>query len=258
MVNVASIIHEVMNGVSLGSMTDWIDPRHPVTGTVTALARELADPIRLTVLQLLAFEGPHTLTQLADALGVTAPRTGNHLARLRTAGLVAVEHSGRHAVYRAAAPGLGDVLAALSRYAHADPEDGPGRASSVADTARTCYDHLAGRLGVAVFGTLVDRGALTDDGRGLGPDPAFFAELGVDLDAVDAGRRKLVTPCLDRTRRLPHLGGALGHRVLDAFLTGGLVAPAEGRELTVTTAGAERLPVLLPGFSPSRAGSRRA
>jgi DNA-binding transcriptional ArsR family regulator len=222
-----------------------------VTSAVTALARELADPIRLTALQFLAIEGPHTLTQLADALGVTAPRLGNHLARLRAAGLVDVEHSGRHAVYRVSAPGLGDVLAALSRYAHADPGAGPRRAVTTADTARTCYDHLAGRLGVAVFGALVQRGALTGDGRSLGPDPAFFAELGVDVAAVDPGRRKLATACLDRTRRLPHLGGALGRCVLDAFVDRGIVAPAGGRELTVTAAGAERLPVLLPGFTPS-------
>ncbi|MGI5224242.1 ArsR/SmtB family transcription factor [Actinoallomurus sp. CA-142502] len=232
-------------------MSDWVDPRHPVTSAVTALARELADPIRLTALQLLAIEGPHTLSQLADALGVTAPRLGNHLARLRTAGLVEVEHTGRHAVYRAAAPGLGDVLTALSRYAHADPEAGPRRAGATADATRTCYDHLAGRLGVAVFGALVRRGALTDDGRSLGPDPTLFGELGVDLAAVDPGRRKLATACLDRTWRLPHLGGALGRSVLDAFLDQGLVAPVGGRDVTVTAAGAERLPVLLPGFTPS-------
>ena len=229
---------------------DWTDPRHQVLGSVTALARELADPIRLTVLQLLALEGPHTLTQLADALGVTAPRMSNHLARLRTAGLVAVEHTGRHAVYRASAPGLGDVLTALSRYAQGDPAVRPHRAPSPGDLARTCYDHLAGRLGVAVFSELVDRGALLP-GPVLGPDPAFFGELGVDLDSVDQGRRKLATACLDRTQRLPHLGGALGRSVLDAFLDAGLVEPADGRALTVTPAGAERLAVLLPGFTPA-------
>jgi DNA-binding transcriptional ArsR family regulator len=236
-------------------MAEWADPADPVLGSVTALARELADPIRLTVLQLLATEGPHTLTQLADALGVTAPRMGNHLARLRAAGLVAVERTGRHAVYRIAAPGLGEVLTALARYAHADPVARPRRAGTAAEIARTCYDHVAGRLGVAVFARLVDGGALrpAGDGGGLsvGPDPALFAELGVDLDTVDPGRRRLATACLDRTQRLPHLGGALGRSMLDALVDGGLVEPTDGRELTLTPAGAERLPVLLPGFSPA-------
>src|SRR3954468_3458838 len=100
-------------------MTGWVDPQAPVVASVTSLAGKLADPVRLTALQLLAAEGPHTMSQLAQALGVSAPRLGNHLARLREQGLVTVEHTGRHAVYRVAAPGLGDVLAALSRYAHA-------------------------------------------------------------------------------------------------------------------------------------------
>src|ERR671929_866326 len=98
-------------------MAGWLDPEDPVLASVTSLARELADPIRLTVLQVLAAEGPHTMSQLADAIGVSAPRLGNHLARLRAAGLVTVEHSGRHATYRVADAGIGDVLAALSRFA---------------------------------------------------------------------------------------------------------------------------------------------
>ena len=235
-------------------MPGWVDPREPVVASVTGLARELSDPIRLTALQLLAAEGPHTLTQLADALGVTAPRMSNHLARLRAGGLVGVQHTGRHALYRITAPGLGDVLTALSRYAHAGSEAGPRRAYSSADLARTCYDHLAGRLGVAVFALLVERGALTPSGEGevtLGPGREVFGELGVDLDTVVPGRRKPAVACLDRTQRLPHLGGALGRSVLDAFIGSGIVEPAEGRNLAVTVEGAARLPALLPGFPGS-------
>ncbi|MDQ2583794.1 ArsR/SmtB family transcription factor [Saccharothrix yanglingensis] len=230
-------------------MAGWVDRGNGVVAAVTGLAAELADPVRLTALQLLAAEGPHTMSQLADAIGVTAPRLGNHLARLRARDLVTVEHTGRHAVYRAA-PGLGDVLVVLARYAHATPA--PGRAPSPADVAHTCYDHAAGRLGVTVFATLVDRGALTaPDGRGdelsLGPDRTAFAELGVDLAVLDPGRRKLATACLDRTHRLPHLGGALGAAVLDAFVAGGLVARTDGSRVLAVTA-PDRLAALLPGF----------
>ncbi|MFC4591487.1 ArsR/SmtB family transcription factor [Sphaerisporangium corydalis] len=236
-------------------MRGWVDADEPVLASVISLTRELADPVRLTALQLLSAEGPHTLTQLADALGVSAPRLGNHLARLRTAGLVTVEHTGRHAVYRVASPGLGEVLSALAHYAHADLAVRPGRPSTPDDVAHTCYDHAAGRLGVAVLGTLVERGALRPpDGRdgslALGGDPAAFAELGVDLTTVDARRRKLATACLDRTHRVPHLGGALGKAVLDALLARDLVRAHEGtRELTVTPKGAAELPTLLPAFT---------
>ncbi|MCO5972117.1 ArsR/SmtB family transcription factor [Actinoallomurus soli] len=237
-------------------MAGWLDPEDPVLASVTSLARELADPIRLTVLQVLAAEGSHTMSQLADALGVSAPRLGNHLARLRTAGLVTVEHSGRHATYRVAEAGIGEVLAALSRFAGGGAADTrPHPRAEVHGLARTCYDHAAGRLGVAVFATLVERGALVPpDGRtaelALGPERSVFAEFGVDPDAVRPGRRKLATACLDRIQRLPHLGGALGREILDTFVERGLVEPRPGtRDLQVTERGLHELPALLPGFA---------
>lgn len=236
-------------------MVEWIDPQDEVLSTVTALAKELADPLRLTTLQLLATEGPHTMAQLAGALGVSAPRLGNHLARLRASGLVLVEHTGRHAVYRVARPGLGDVLSALSRYALEGAELSlANRPVAPDDVARTCYDHAAGLLGTAVFEMLVDRGAVrAPDGRGseleLGTDLSSFAELGVAETDLAVARRKVATACLDKTRRLPHLGGVAGHAVLAAFLRDGLVRREDdSRVLTVTDAGARRLPDILPGF----------
>ncbi|MGI5211485.1 ArsR/SmtB family transcription factor [Plantactinospora sp. CA-290183] len=228
----------------------------PVLTAATALARELADPVRLTALQLLASEGPHTASRLAEALAVSAPRLGNHLARLREAGLVTVEHTGRHAVYRVADAGLGEVLNALFGYAGGTaPGTRRPRASAPADIAHTCYDHAAGLLGVRLLGTLVERGAVrAPDGRtdelALGPDPTALVDLGVDPSTVATGRRRPAVACLDRTYRLPHLGGELGRAILDALLRDGAVERTPGgRTLTVTPAGAARLAALLPGFT---------
>jgi DNA-binding transcriptional ArsR family regulator len=236
-------------------MVGWVDPDDPVLSSVTGLARELSDPVRLTTLQLLATEGPHTMIQLADAIGVGASRLGNHLSRLRAAGLVAVEHTGRHAVYRLGRADLADVLTALSRYAANGDLEVTGRPTSAADIAHTCYDHAAGRLGIAVFAMLIERGALrppTDGELTLGDDLSAFADLGVDAAAIDPGRRKPATACLDKTHRLPHLGGALGQAVLDAFIADDLVRRRDdSRELLLTDAGRRRLPALLPAFTLS-------
>lgn len=257
----AVTLHVHLKGGSVGGVVGWVDPRNRVVAAVTALAAELADPVRLTALQLLAAEGPHTSSQLADAIGVSASRLGNHLARLREKNLVTVERAGRHSVYRAA-PGLGGVLASLAHYAQGADADGvPDRAPSPADIAHTCYDHAAGRLGVTVFATLVERGALRPpDGLGdelaLGPNRDAFTDLGVDPAALAPGRRKLATACLDRTHRLPHLGGVLGKAVLDAFLDRGLVARVEdSRVLTVLDP--DGLTRLLPAFRPAAAPGGR-
>jgi DNA-binding transcriptional ArsR family regulator len=238
-------------------MGGLVDPGNAVQGAIVELTRELADPVRLTALQVLAAEGPHTMVQLADVLGVTAPRLGNHLARLRTAGLVTVEHTGRHATYRVGRDDLLAVLTALARYAGNDAITPPRPAESTVDIAHTCYDHAAGRLGVAVFAMLVDRGALRPPdgsaaGLTLGGDLSAFRDLGVDPAEVDPGRRRLATACLDRTKRVPHLGGVLGHEVLDALLAGDLVRRGAGdRELRLTPRGHRRLTALLPGFRPA-------
>lgn len=222
-----------------------------VLDTTAALARELADPTRLAALQLLTTEGPHTQAQLADAVGVSTPRMGNHLARLRDAGLVLVVHEGRHARYQVARADLGGLLMALTRFVHGDVASF-ARSPSRADLAHTCYDHAAGRLGVTVFSTLVDRGALSpvNGGVDLGPNELAFWDFGVDPSMVDVGRRKLVTACLDRSHRLPHLGGALGEAVLSALVREKLVARVpDSRELVITPVGGARLPSLLPGWA---------
>lgn len=114
--------------------------------------------------------------------------------------------------------------------------------------ARTCYDHIAGRLGVALFDQLVAAGALQEPPAAdnsevaLGPGAAAaFAPLGVDLAAPLPRRRKAATTCLDWTERRPHLGGALGAAVLDSALRSGWVQRSGGRALTVTPAGRQHL-----------------
>jgi DNA-binding PadR family transcriptional regulator len=117
---------------------------------------------------------------------------------------------------------------------------------------RTCYDHLAGRLGVAVLDALVGRGlvalrrgvALTEAGQ------LWLADLGVDVDDLARQRRPLLRSCLDWTERRPHLAGSVGAAVCTRFTDEGWVERGTGRTVRVTDSGSRALRRLL-GLSPA-------
>jgi DNA-binding transcriptional ArsR family regulator len=217
-----------------------------------ALLRELADPVRLRVIDRLGHTGPATVSEMAAGMGLPLPQLSNHLRRLREARLVRVRRSGRHAIYELADPGLEALLPLLDRIT--------GRVAPPPEDvdpipARTCYDHLAGRLGVALFATLSERGAL--DGRPdgtveLGPAAARdFGALGVDPEAARRERRRFAFECLDAVEHAPHLAGALGDAVADSLFSRGWIRRGEGRAVEVTPSGAAGLQDAL-GLAPAQ------
>ena len=233
--NSTNMVQQKHNYQSRGRPGRAGDPR-------VGLLRELADPLRLRVVDRLGHRGPATVSQLAGELGVPLPQLSNHLRRLREAGLVRVERRGRQAVYQLGDPGLETLLPLLDRITgHLRPLARPSLAAS-----RTCYDHLAGPLGVGLYRAMVGHRALEErpDGTvelGEAASPTL-AVLGVDVDAVAPGRRRLAFQCLDATERAPHLAGALGDAVAAALLTGGWVerTPAS-RTVQLNPAGARGL-----------------
>jgi DNA-binding transcriptional ArsR family regulator len=188
----------------------------------------LGEPSRLAILAAL-LEGEATVSDLATRLGLAQPRVSTHLARLRGAGLVSRVAMGRHRAYRADAARvkpLLDALYASGPVAVLRPSTAAGRERR-RDTplrrARTCYDHLAGVAGVELLEEMQKRGWLRPGAKGR---PAFevtaaggraLARRGVEVDAARASRRRFATACLDWTERRPHLGGALGARILDVL-----------------------------------------
>jgi len=235
---------------------------------VAAIARLFGDPVRARILMALADGRSLAASVLAEEAGVSPSATSGHLAQLREANLVVVERSGRHRYHRLARSEVAEALEALATLAPAQPIRSlrqHTRAAALRNT-RTCYDHLAGRTGVAVTAALVERGALaTVDGvpdtrrregdalsaplpthpYRLGPEagPVLDA-LGVDLDALQArpSRRPLLRFCLDWSEQRHHLGGRLGAALLTSFVEHGWVAPTRRRRvLDVTDRGARAL-----------------
>jgi len=207
-----------------------------------AIAQALADPLRLAVLHHL-MGGASSVSELMTLLGVEQSRLSNHLAVLRERRLVRTTRQGRHVLYELHDAVVARLVESLSQIGAA-----PARTvkSAPVARARTCYDHLAGRLGVAVFKALVAGGALmpprTIPGNvELGPRAKrLFEILGVDLEIARQERRHFATACLDWTERQPHLGGSLGAAVWSEIGARGWVARRPGTRAVVITAAGTR------------------
>lgn len=214
---------------------------HPDLARVAAA---LGDPSRAAIVQVLQGGTALPHGELAAIAGIAPSTASEHLARLLDAGILVRIAQGRHRYYRLAGADVAEVIERLA--AIAPPGDAP---RSLRDSerlrterfARTCYDHLAGALGVAVCGALVTRGALVvrDDAFVTTAEAeGHFSALGVDLAPLRAQRRPLVRTCLDWSERRPHLAGALGAALADAFLAHGwLRRAADHRGLHVTPQG---------------------
>lgn len=184
----------------------------------------MGDPARANILAALLDGRALTAKELAYAAGVTPQTTSGHLARLSAANLVTAVAQGRHRYYRLASPAVAHAIEALMGLAQeATARHRPRtRASAELATARTCYDHLAGRLGVDLHDALVARGALTVSEGGYGLSDSgreLFAAIGIDEAGLTRGRRPVARPCLDWSERRTHLAGplaaALACRCLD-------------------------------------------
>ena len=213
---------------------------------LAAGAAAIADPARAAMLDALLDGAPRSAGALAREAGVAASTASHHLGRLLDAGLIVVEPDGRRRAFRLARPEVADALEALALIC--PPRSARTlRTATRAEaerTARTCYDHLAGRLGVAVCDALLGAGAIAPDGErayALGPHAdASFGALGVTLPP--AGRRAYARPCLDWSERRPHLAGSLGAAIAETMLERKWVTRVpKTRALRVTDSGREGL-----------------
>lgn len=191
----------------------------PNIATIAAL---IGDHARAEVLNVLMSGTALTATELADAAGVTRQTISTHLAKLRDAGLLAVEAQGRHRYFRIADADVAHLLESMMgvafRTGAVRVRSGPREPAL--RKARVCYDHLAGELGVLVYEGLAGRGAFALDASGVAltdAGRALVAALGID-PLPSSTRRPLCRHCLDWSERRHHLAGALGAALLDRFL----------------------------------------
>jgi len=180
------------------------------------VAALVGEPVRLRVLVSLMGAEARPASELARIVNISPPTASAHLAKLVSARLLTVERIGRYRFYRLASSEVAHALEALATLSPPLDTD----IQSVATPfrlARTCYDHLAGRLGVELCDAFVAGGLLRAQERLFQvtiKGDAWFGEQGIDVDALRTGRRPLARSCADWSERRPHLGGALGAALL--------------------------------------------
>jgi DNA-binding transcriptional ArsR family regulator len=198
------------------------------------IAALVGDPGRANMLAAMLDGRAHTATELARLAGIAAPTASGHLGKLKHGGLITVVSQGRHRYFRLASVEVARMLEGIMVVA-VGKVDTPRRATPRVDPelrrARTCYDHIAGELGVAIADALVKRGAveLSDDGAAVTPSGrAWLSDVGFALECPRGGRRPLCRPCLDWSERRPHLAGTLGAAFLERSLSTGLLQRRQG------------------------------
>lgn len=227
---------------------------HPATLRPNALAEIgslIGDPGRASMLDALMGGQSLTARELAGHAGIAPQTASGHLARMLDAGLLVMEKRGRHHYHRLASPDVARLLETVAHLATRSVE-GPmrppvrtGPKDMALRTARTCYDHFAGRLGVGIADALIAKGRIELDGDGgtvTDAGQGFLFTFGIDPSPGKRAGRLFCLPCLDWSERRPHLAGALGIAIACRCFDLGWVRRVEGtRAVSVTPAGRQGL-----------------
>jgi len=179
----------------------------------------IGSPTRAVFLMALSEGQSLPAGELARCAGVTASTASIQLTKLVEGGLVTVEQHGRNRYYSLADPAIAAAIESLAVIAPRRPATSlrQARIGSDLQAARTCYDHLAGALGVALFDALLRKGVLTPDLETTSKGARRLGDLGIDVEEAAEGRRAFARRCLDWSERRHHLAGALGAAIATRF-----------------------------------------
>jgi DNA-binding transcriptional ArsR family regulator len=213
------------------------------TPSIAEIGALLGNPGRANVLSALLSGRALTASELAYAAHVSPQTTSGYLTQLTEARLLVRERQGRHSYFRLASAGVARMLEGILAVASegGPPSHHQWRGNEALRAARTCYDHLAGRLGVAVADALVARGRIVladDGGRVTTKGQRFLTEFGISLAGIERGRRAFCRPCLDWSERRAHIAGSLGAALaLRCFELGWIERQRDSRAVAISRIG---------------------
>jgi DNA-binding transcriptional ArsR family regulator len=198
-----------------------MNARYPIA----AVAELIGEPARAAILITLTDGRSLPAGELARAAGVSAQSASAHLSKLLDGGLLSVQSEGRHRYYRMSSRDVGYAIEALGAISTIRSGPGAFRSPEVRAlcNARSCYDHLAGRIAVELTSALERSRVIRVRGERdyeLGPEgAAWFEAFGLDITALRRSRRSFARRCLDWTERRPHVAGALGTALAARLIT---------------------------------------
>ena len=200
---------------------------------IAIVASLMGDPARANMVLALMSGQALSAAELAHEAGVTPPTATGHLSKLVSLGLLKGEKQGRHRFFQLCDPDVGEAVEALiavaARAGHLRTRPGPR--DEAMRHARSCYDHLGGRLAVDLTGRWLAAGLLAWRGGAFqltrkGRD--FLSGRGIELSRLESLKRPLCRSCMDWSERRPHLGGSLGAAVLAHVVIEGWAVRGQG------------------------------
>jgi DNA-binding transcriptional ArsR family regulator len=215
------------------------------------IASLLGDKARSLMLWNLLDGRAYTATELSLCADVSVQSASNHLAKLTNANILIAEKQGRHRYYRYANEEVAQVIesmASLLPLSH-DFKKREKQELFGVKYARTCYDHLAGRVAVAITDSLIKNRIIEADERNYAITPigdAWFESIGLNTKEIKLQKRSFAHPCLDWTERRHHLAGALGASLLQTMLDADWIRrKKKSREVIITLTGKIELKKML-------------
>ena len=212
---------------------------------ITHIASLIGEPVRAKILWTLMDGRAYTARELAIGVETTPQNLSMHLSKLLRAGLLLVEAQGRHRYYSIPRAEVADAIEAMANLVPADQAVRKDTDAVPIDFCRTCYDHLAGKVGVAIMDGLLRQKLIVYRDEELDVTQKglqWFAEWGIDCGELRHQRRAFAKPCLDWTERRHHLAGALGASLLEKMLAAHwLRRTAQSRAVVVTARGRQAL-----------------
>lgn len=185
---------------------------------ISRISTIIGDPVRSVILWTLLDNRAYTAIELANVVETSPQNISIHLSKLVNADLLTVESQGRHKYYKLLNPEIAGVIEGIANLVPKERQKNVTDNNSGIKYCRTCYDHLAGKIGVEITAKLIDEKYIVLDNKAFlvtEEGKNFFNNLGIDLEALKKQKRIFAKPCLDWSERKHHLSGSLAAALLN-------------------------------------------